>query len=226
MVEESDYLPFGTENVITDTITNNYKFIAMESFGFSQDRLNFEGTAALDHTLYRQSARTMRIAPMVGASPPRDDHRETSALPPRSGPNLARWTTPDSVHGSPDNPQSWNRYPYVLNDPLTLTDPLGTSTDDTTFVGCYWDPWYEGDFGCGWHEDASCPPGFIEIHGDSRGRIAGGGIETINSLYDYATYVLPGGPGYGELYGYELTPNSVRVNFPGIGRSIELAARV
>ena len=67
VVEESDYLPFGTENVITDTITNNYKFIGMER--------DFEGTAALDHTLYRQYA-----------------------------PNLARWTSPDPVHGSRNDP--------------------------------------------------------------------------------------------------------------------------
>src|SRR3990172_209222 len=70
--KESDYLPFGTENVITSTLDNNYKFIAMER--------DFEGTAALDHTLYRQYA-----------------------------PNLARWTTPDPVHGDPANPQTWNR---------------------------------------------------------------------------------------------------------------------
>jgi RHS repeat-associated protein len=40
----------------------------------------------------------------------------------------ARWLTPDpsglaSVNTS--NPQSWNRYAYVLNNPVSLTDPLG-----------------------------------------------------------------------------------------------------
>ena len=88
VVEESDYLPFGTENVITSTLDNNYKFIGMER--------DFEGTAALDHTLYRQFRRTMGIPPMALVTPPRGDHRETSALPPRSGP----------VHGSPANPQT------------------------------------------------------------------------------------------------------------------------
>ena len=51
VVEESDYLPFGTENVITSTLDNNYKFIGMEPFGFAQDRRNYEGTAALERFL-------------------------------------------------------------------------------------------------------------------------------------------------------------------------------
>jgi hypothetical protein len=61
VVEEFDYLPFGTENVITDTLNNNYKFIGMER--------DFEGTAALDHTLYRQYAsnlaRWMSLPPLA-----------------------------------------------------------------------------------------------------------------------------------------------------------------
>jgi RHS repeat-associated protein len=50
---------------------------------------------------------------------------------------LARFSTPDSVAGNPSNPQSWNRYTYVLNDPINLNDPEGEycqwddgSTDD------------------------------------------------------------------------------------------------
>ncbi len=39
-----------------------------------------------------------------------------------------RWPSPDPSGGSaanPLNPQSWNRYAYVLNNPLGITDPLG-----------------------------------------------------------------------------------------------------
>src|SRR5208283_5068635 len=39
-----------------------------------------------------------------------------------------RWLTPDPAGISavdPSNPQSWNRYAYVLNNPLSATDPLG-----------------------------------------------------------------------------------------------------
>jgi RHS repeat-associated protein len=41
-----------------------------------------------------------------------------------------RWMTPDPVAGSVFNPQSLNRYAYVLNNPCSLVDPLGLGADD------------------------------------------------------------------------------------------------
>jgi RHS repeat-associated protein len=41
---------------------------------------------------------------------------------------LARWMTPDPAGLAavdPGNPQSWNRYAYVLNNPMNLVDPTG-----------------------------------------------------------------------------------------------------
>jgi RHS repeat-associated protein len=46
---------------------------------------------------------------------------------------LARWITPDPaglVAVDPGNPQSWNRYSYVLNNPLALIDPWGLGPQD------------------------------------------------------------------------------------------------
>lgn len=45
---------------------------------------------------------------------------------------LARFTSPDPFGGSISaaNPQSWNRYEYVANDPLNLTDPSGLASCD------------------------------------------------------------------------------------------------
>ncbi len=42
--------------------------------------------------------------------------------------SLGRWIHPDPgglAAVDPSNPQSWNRYAYVLNGPMTYTDPLG-----------------------------------------------------------------------------------------------------
>jgi RHS repeat-associated protein len=36
-----------------------------------------------------------------------------------------RWTSPDRLRGNIGNPQSVNRYTYVLNNPINLADPLG-----------------------------------------------------------------------------------------------------
>ncbi len=44
--------------------------------------------------------------------------------------NLGRWHSPDPVVGDPSNPQSWDRYAYVLNNPTSLVDPLGLSAGD------------------------------------------------------------------------------------------------
>ena len=38
---------------------------------------------------------------------------------------VGRWPSPDPLGGDVSNPQSLNRYAYVLNDPGALTDPSG-----------------------------------------------------------------------------------------------------
>ena len=40
-------------------------------------------------------------------------------------PRIGRWMTPDPTGGDVSNPQSLNRYAYVLNNPASLNDPLG-----------------------------------------------------------------------------------------------------
>jgi len=46
---------------------------------------------------------------------------------------LGRFTSPDPLlnSGRPNNPQTWNRYAYVLNNPLRFIDPTGLYEWDT-----------------------------------------------------------------------------------------------
>jgi len=41
------------------------------------------------------------------------------------GSNMGRMMSPDPLGGDMTNPQSLNRYAYVLNNPLRYTDPTG-----------------------------------------------------------------------------------------------------
>jgi RHS repeat-associated protein len=41
---------------------------------------------------------------------------------------LGRFLSPDLINGIPDEPQSWNRYSYTLNNPLKYVDPTGLLT--------------------------------------------------------------------------------------------------
>jgi RHS repeat-associated protein len=60
-------------------------------------------------------------------------------------PELGRFTQPDTAIPDLSNPQSYNRYSYVLNDPLRYTDPSGHSFLSNFNPSLLWDPEvYEG----------------------------------------------------------------------------------
>lgn len=61
--------------------------------------------------------------------------------------NLGRWMSPDPLSGDVTNPQSLNRYSYVLNIPTTLTDPFGLDEGDCS------DPTYAES-----HAECPTPP--------------------------------------------------------------------
>jgi hypothetical protein len=42
---------------------------------------------------------------------------------------LGRFLQPDTLIPDPANPQAWNRYSYVVNNPINLNDPSGHSAD-------------------------------------------------------------------------------------------------
>ncbi|MBK8810645.1 MAG: hypothetical protein IPN69_07910 [Acidobacteria bacterium] len=57
------------------------------------------------------------------------DWRNQPHLVPQNRKPRRTWTSPDHTRGSASvgNPQSWNRYSYVENQPTNLVDPSGLS---------------------------------------------------------------------------------------------------
>ncbi len=89
----------------------------------------------------------------------------------RYNPTQGRWISPDPAGLSavdPTNPQTWNRYAYVGNKPLSTQDPSGLRPPENA-VNCSWD---------------SC-----STVGDSNG--GGGGTIMGNDIFD----ALMGAPG-------------------------------
>ena len=50
-------------------------------------------------------------------------------------PYLQRFLSPDPFVQAPTNAQNYNRYSYVLNNPLMYTDPSGYTTEPIHFGG-------------------------------------------------------------------------------------------
>jgi RHS repeat-associated protein len=48
---------------------------------------------------------------------------------------LGRFLSIDPVIGNRDQPQSWNRYAYVQNNPINRTDPTGKCGESSNFIG-------------------------------------------------------------------------------------------
>jgi RHS repeat-associated protein len=49
--------------------------------------------------------------------------------------NVGRFLSVDPLLGTASGPQSWNRYSYVRNNPIALTDPSGQCGESDSFIG-------------------------------------------------------------------------------------------
>jgi RHS repeat-associated protein len=138
--------------------------------------------------------------------------------------NHGRWLSPDPLAGDISNPQSLNRYAYVLNNPATLTDPTGLGfcpmADTTTERGC---PNGGGnDFG------AYTLDGMIVSNSIGQAVLAGGfGVQCPNNLcsglgtdpysgnqaYLFFTAGAGGATGYLSMYDWSQGVNEVNGTF-------------
>ncbi len=101
MVSYHDYYPFGDE----------YSPVSQEvSHGFDrEDPMKFTG----------------HERDYAGGMGGEDGHAIDDMHARYSNPTLGRFLSVDPIEGAPGNPQSWNRYAYVRNNPLNFNDALG-----------------------------------------------------------------------------------------------------
>ena len=114
-------------------------------------------------------------------------------------PGLGRWMSPDRLAGNVMNPQSLDRYTYVLNNPLANIDPLGLScihTDDGTTAD-------NGDGkGC---SEMNNNPQQVNVSGDGSGSVDTSSLGLLASL-GYAwgvsggAHIYAGGGGGAHIY--------------------------
>ena len=122
-------------------------------------------------------------------------------------PGQGRWISPDPAGLAavdPTNPQTWNRYAYVANNPLSFVDPSGLDQKGPGGSGCNSDVYDcsssgglpsspAGASGCD-PSDASCGIGFLRPSPSWRGMPAGYpyGIVAWNWNCSAGTVLVPG----------------------------------
>ena len=123
--EHQDWL--GTERMRTAYNANGSPTYTVEATFTSQPWGDDQGTAGADTD-------ANHYAQLDHDSESDTDHAQFRQYSNRQG----RWLSPDPYSGSYDfsNPQSMNRYVYVLNNPLSMVDPVGTNPGMGT---CYYD---------------------------------------------------------------------------------------
>jgi RHS repeat-associated protein len=104
-----DYYPFGVEQTSSIQTYVNFNYSPPEPMKFAGHERDYLGVWDTENTDYID-----------------DMHARYY------NPNVARFLSVDPVLGDPHAPQSWNRYAYVHNNPVILTDPTGRCT----FIPC------------------------------------------------------------------------------------------
>ncbi|AXC12854.1 Rhs family protein [Acidisarcina polymorpha] len=125
--ENQDYI--GTERIRTDhngTTSATYKSLPWGD-GYVASILNTEADVDNFHFADMEQDGNDAGAPM-------SEHAQFRNYSFYQG----RWLSPDPYEGSYDitNPQSLNRYAYVLNNPLSFFDPTGLQDDDPSHPNC------------------------------------------------------------------------------------------
>ncbi len=112
-------------------------------------------------------------------------------------PNQGRWMSLDPLPGSASDPQSLDRYAYVLDDPINLVDPLG--------LQCHWEQ--RG-------RDANGNPIWV-LHCEVDERLGGGFVDVFPCVSYYRNDVYMGNSCHGSDGGFERPGRGDRPGGPG-----------
>jgi RHS repeat-associated protein len=82
--------------------------------------------------------------------------------------NMGRFMSPDPLGGHLEFPQSLNKYAYVVNNPLSLTDPTGMDFS----LGCGKDNGTTSQGGNTYYKDAKGNYQETLIHSDAKGNLS------------------------------------------------------
>jgi RHS repeat-associated protein len=112
--EESDYYPFGGELVVTGSDANHYKFTGKERD--AESGLDYFGLR------YDSSSLGRFMTPDRNNVILTRQNLEAGGLPSEAATGY--------MDGYLENPQNWNQYAYVRNNPLRFVDPTGAAAVD------------------------------------------------------------------------------------------------
>jgi RHS repeat-associated protein len=150
----------GSIEVVTDDNGNALDNLAFEPFGSrkNKDWTANISSAELDALLDLDWGHTRKVRGFTG-----HEHLDRTGFIHMNGrvydPVLGRFLSPDPIVQAPIFSQSWNRYSYVWNSPLSYTDPTGFCGDKANGeppCESYDDYWPSGLVGLGggiWPED-------------------------------------------------------------------------
>jgi RHS repeat-associated protein len=135
-----------------------------------------------------------------------DSSAGLSDFPAREYSNQGRWPSPDPAGLAAANlsvPQTWNRYAYVANNPLSRTDPLGEF-----FVDCSWDycgggPW--GGGGGGVYVDGALQTVMTGLGGNGLAACPNNVCNGFTSNGDYFQFVAGAGGASGYVKFSDIT---------------------
>jgi RHS repeat-associated protein len=119
-------LPIGTLSADKPKSFPYYKTNAAEYFSFDAwgKRRNVDATAAIDDVQYMSLSSQLTNNGFTG-----HEQLDPVGLVHMGGrvydPTIGRFLSADPFIQAPDSTQSYNRYSYVMNNPLSLTDPTG-----------------------------------------------------------------------------------------------------